>query len=70
MNYLQVAVIILKRTMCHRTGAKRRQCIARLSEINSIIIPVAKTREHTAYDYAFQEIPMNFWKCLLLSGKS
>ena len=65
-KHLHVAVIFLKRTTCRRTGVylilfkERLPFIARFIEINSRILllqVVAKTREHTAYHFHFQEIP-------------
>ena len=42
---------------------------ARFREINSgVLLSMAKTREHTAYDYDFQEMTMTFRKWLCLSG--
>ena len=43
---------------------KRLLHIAWFNEINSRILLLAKTREHTAYDFDFQEIIMTFRKFL------
>ena len=42
---------------------------ARFREINSgVLLSMAKTREHTAYDYDFQEMTMSFRKCKEMSA--